>query len=271
MIASVLAPVLTLGGLGLMFGIGLSIAAKKFCVKTDPRFDEIIAKLPGANCGACGMPGCIGFAEGLIQGTCTVDKCAVTQEEERAEIADILGVERKVRLKNLACLHCHGGSRVRDRFAYSGIKDCIAANLVMAGQKECVYGCLGFGTCVRACPFAAITMGEDGLPLVDEDKCTACGKCVAICPKKLFSLVPATHRYLVRCKSLELGKKVMDVCSVGCIGCKKCEKACPHGAIKVVNNLAVIDYAACKDAGECFKACPTKAIAKKQEGRWTTE
>ena len=268
---NILFPILTLSGLGVAFGAGLAIAAKKFCVVADPRLEKVYAKLPGANCGACGMPGCIGFAEALIQGTCSVERCVVMQEDSRREIAGILGVEARAKVKTVALLHCHGGNkRVKDKFVYTGEGDCIAANLVAGGPKECFYGCIGYGTCARECPFGAISMSREALPVVDENKCTACGVCVAVCPKKLFSLVPASKTYAVRCKSLDLGKKVLEACSVGCIACRKCEKACPIGAIKVINNLAVIDYAICDNRGECFKVCPTKCIAKKEAQVWRT-
>lgn len=266
---NILAPVLTLSGLGIVFGAGLALAAKKFCVVTDPRLEKIYAKLPGANCGACGMPGCMGFAEALIQGTCTVDRCAVMEEEARKAISEILGLEHKKKVKTVAVLHCHGGSkRVKSKFIYIGEKDCVAANLVMAGPKACVYGCIGYASCVRVCPFGAISMNEEDLPVVDEEKCTACGKCVAICPKNLFSIVPVTKAYAVRCMSRDFGKEVMDVCSVGCIACRKCEKACPTGAIKVTDNLAVVDYHICDNRGDCFVVCPVKTIAKKEHKHW---
>src|SRR3989338_2333616 len=267
---NILIPILSLSGLGIIFGVGLAIAAKKFCVVTDPRLQKILEKLPGANCGACGMPGCMGFAEALIKGTCSVEKCAVSDEEKRKEIAQILGVEAKVKIKKVAVLHCHGGNkRAKDKFVYTGIKDCIAANQVMGGPKACSYGCIGYGTCARACPFGAITMNEEDLPVVHQDKCTACGACVAACPKLLFTLVPTSKVYAVRCKSLDLGKAVMEACSVGCIACRKCEKACPVCAIKVINNLAVIDYNICDNRGECFKVCPTNCIAKKVNRIWS--
>lgn len=269
---SILIPVLILTGLGIIFGVGLALASKKFCVESDPRIEKIFQHLPGANCGACGMPGCMGFAEGLIQGKCSVEKCAVAQDKSRHEIAKILGIDVKTKVKNIAVLHCHGNNHiVKDKFFYTGIEDCTAASMVMAGPKECFYGCIGFGNCKRACPFGAITIGEDGLPIVNEDKCTACGKCVSACPKKLFSLVPINKIYTVRCKSLDFGKKVLDVCSVGCIGCRKCEKACPIQAIQVVDNLSIIDYNICDNKGDCFKACPTRAIARKEGKLWLNQ
>ena len=267
--SNILFPILTLSGLGVAFGAGLAIAAKKFCVVADPRLEKIYAKLPGANCGACGMPGCMGFVEALIQGTCTVERCAVMEEEARKEIAEILGVDVKTKVKTAAVLHCYGGSkRVKDKYVYTGARDCILAHLLGGGPKECFYGCIGYGDCARVCLFGAITMSEEELPVVNENKCTACGACVAICPKKLFSLVSVSKAYTARCKSLDFGKKVLEVCAVGCIACRNCEKACPTGAIKVVNNLAVIDYDICDNRGECFKVCPTKTIAVKEDRVW---
>lgn len=258
---NMLAPICTLTGLGIAFGVGLALAAKKFCVVTDPRLEKVLGRLPGANCGACGMPGCMGFAEALIQGTCTVDKCAVTEEETRKEIAGILGIEAKARTKKIATLHCFGGSkRVKDKFAYSGIHDCTAAAAVMGGPKGCAYGCIGMGSCAKVCPFSAISMNEENLPVVDQDKCTACGKCVAICPKKLFSLALFPKKVYVACSSHDTGKDTRVICSTGCIACKMCEKACKFDAIHVIDNLAVIDYHKCTVCGACVKVCPMKTM-----------
>ena len=256
----ILVAVLVLGSLGLLFGLGLAVASKKFCVVTDAHLQKVLYCLPGTNCGACGMPGCMTFAQALIKGKISPGSCRVMEEEARERLAEILGIKLEAQVKQVAVLHCGGGNKVKDRFEYNGLEDCIACNLVMHGQKECVYGCLGFGTCERICPFGAIRMNEDGLPEVDADKCRACGKCVEVCPKELFSLIPLTSKVHVACKSNYIGRDTHKVCSVGCIACGKCEKVCPVDAIHVIDNLAVIDYNKCTSCGECVKVCPVKCI-----------
>jgi len=154
----ILIPILTLGFLGLLFGIGLALASKKFAVKADPRLEKIVGLLPGSNCGACGGAGCFGFAELILSGKLSIDACRVSEEKIKEKIAQLLGQKLEKEVKKIAVLLCNGGIKVKDRFLYQGIEDCVAANLVLGGQKECVWGCLGFGDCERACPFGAIKM-----------------------------------------------------------------------------------------------------------------
>jgi Na+-translocating ferredoxin:NAD+ oxidoreductase RNF subunit RnfB len=256
----ILIPILTLGVLGLLFGVGLAIASKRFAVQVDPRLDKVHGLLPGSNCGACGGAGCFGFAEGLLSGKFSADACRVASEEMKEKIAHLLGQKLEKKGKKVAVLACAGGAKVKDRFIYQGVKDCVAANLVLGGQKECAWGCLGFGDCARICPFGAIKMSDEGLPVVDAAKCKACNKCVLICPKKLFSLLPVSGKVYVACSSHDIGKDTKAVCPVGCIACRLCEKACPVDAIHVIDNLAVIDYHKCTSCGECVKVCPMKTI-----------
>lgn len=271
----ILIPILVVGALGGLFGVGLAIASKRLAVKTDPRLEQVHGLLPGSNCGACGGAGCFGFAEMLLSGKAKPDACRVCQFEIKEKIARFLGQEITKSVKKTAIVHCYGGKKVKDRFVYDGIEDCIAANLVLGGQKACVFGCLGFATCVKACPFGAIKMNAEDLPEVDMQKCTACNKCVLACPKKLFSLVPVYPRtnweekevvrpigagVYVACSSHDTGRDTKAVCPVGCIACRLCEKACPADAIHVIDNLAVIDYHKCTSCGACVKACPVKII-----------
>ncbi|MDD2688844.1 MAG: RnfABCDGE type electron transport complex subunit B [Candidatus Omnitrophica bacterium] len=259
----ILIPILTLGSLGLLFGIGLAIASKKLAVQVDPRLERIHGLLPGSNCGACGGAGCFGFAESVLSGKLSIDACRISSEETKEKIAKMLGqrIEKKVKL--VATLHCYGGKKVKDKYIYQGIKTCVAVNMLAGGLKTCTFGCIGFGDCVRICPFNAISMSDEGFPVVDEKKCKACNKCVMICPKKLFSLVPVTGRVYVACRSQDTGKYTRLACPVGCIACRKCEQICPVEAIKVIDNVAVIDYKKCTSCGKCVDVCPTKTIRKK--------
>jgi Na+-translocating ferredoxin:NAD+ oxidoreductase RNF subunit RnfB len=256
----ILIPVLALAGLGLIFGVGLAIFSKRFSVNVDPRLEKIHGLLPGTNCGACGGAGCFGFAEGLLSGKMQISACRVSEDAVKERIAQLLGRAVDKRVKRTAVLHCNGGLKAKDRFIYQGINDCAAANLLLGGQKACVFGCLGFGSCVAVCPFGAITMSSAALPVVDAEKCKACNKCVLACPKKLFSLVPVTHNVYVACCSRDLGKDTKAVCPVGCIACGLCVKACRFDAIHVIDNLALIDYHKCTACGDCVKACPMGTI-----------
>jgi electron transport complex protein RnfB len=265
---SVIPSVSTLLSLGVLFGLVLAYAAKRFAVPVDERVGKILAKLPGANCGACGKAGCMGFAQALLAGELDIHSCASAAADNKKGIAELLGLTLDQKTKLVSCLHCCGGSKAKDKYLYDGMKDCLAASLILGGQKECKYGCLTYATCAKACPFDAIVMTGDGYPKVLGDKCTACGVCVHVCPKGLYSLIPhdtAKAKIFVACSSKDMGKVVMSACGVGCIACRRCEKACSHGAIQVVDNLARVDYDKCTGCLECVKVCPTKVIKVREE------
>ena len=256
----ILIAILVLGFLGLLFGVGLAIASKKLAVQVNPKLEEVQHLLPGSNCGACGNPGCFGFAENLLAGKTALDNCRVCGDETKEKIARVMGVALEKQTKKIATLHCNGGRQVKDKYLYNGIDDCISASLVLGGPKSCVFACIGFSTCVKACPFGAISMSAEALPVVDKIRCRSCNKCVLACPKKLFSLVSVTYPVYVGCSSHDSGREVKNVCPVGCIACKLCEKACKFDAIAVLDNLAVIDYHKCTSCQECVKVCPAKTI-----------
>lgn len=255
-----LVPILTLTGLGLFFSLVLTFASKKFAVAQDPKLGRILESLPGANCGACGMAGCAGFAEALTKGKLGLENCKACSEEQMAQISRILGVKLVLAEKMIASLRCHGGKKAKDKFIYQGLEDCQAASQLQGGQKSCGYACLGFGNCQKVCPFGAIQMSPEGLPIIDSELCTGCGKCVEACPLNLLVLIPRKSKVYIGCSSDDGPKEVVRVCSVGCIACKKCEQACLVEAIKIVENLAVIDYDKCTSCGECVKICPRKTI-----------
>jgi len=245
--------------LGTVFALGLSIASKKFKVDADPRIDEIGELLPGANCGGCGYAGCIAAAEAVVKGDAPVNVCPALDKDKAKLVADIMGVEFVEREPEIAVVRCKGKDAA-ERFQYFGIPDCRAAQLVQGGHLACAYGCLGFGSCAEACPFDAIRMGPDRLPIVNPEKCTGCGKCVEACPRDLIRVLPVKKFVHVLCRSHDKGKTVKEVCGLGCIGCKKCEKECPFDAIHVTDFLAEIDYDKCTMCGKCIKVCPTGVI-----------
>jgi Na+-translocating ferredoxin:NAD+ oxidoreductase RNF subunit RnfB len=262
----ILYAVLAMAGLGMVMSAVLGLAAKIFYVYVDPRVDQIADTLPGANCGGCGYAGCNDFAEAVVEGGATPGQCVACGKESIKTICSILGVSAEEKERKVARIFCRGTHQSASReFSYRGIADCRAAELVSGGEKSCQYGCLGLGTCVENCPFGAMAMGEDGLPIVFEDLCTACGQCAKICPRDIPRLVPASQPVVVFCGSHESGKVVKELCSAGCIGCGKCKKVCPEGAISINKFLAVVDPEKCTGCGLCLEECPTGIIRKARE------
>ena len=175
-----------------------------------------------------------------------------------------MGQEVGDTLRMTAFVKCGGDcEKSRTDYAYTGVEDCTMVPFVPGGgPKRCNYGCMGYGSCVKACAFDAIHI-VNGVAVVDREACKACGACVKACPKHLIELVPyAGADYHVACASQEKGKAVMDACEIGCIGCKKCEKNCPSDAILVENGVAHIDYSKCTNCGTCMEVCPRGTIQK---------
>ncbi len=259
-----LIPILTMSIMGLLFGLGLAYASKIFRVEIDPKIDMIMRALPGANCGACGMAGCASLAEAIVNGKVEVTSCAPGGQEVYNRIAEILGVEVKVKKKKIARVRCNGGKRSSDKYEYSGLKKCAGVNLLAGGSKECRFGCLGFGDCAAICPFDAIYLNENNIPVVDGSRCTACGKCVEVCPKKIIILENADNKIYVKCLSQDKIVVVKSICPVGCIGCKICEKL-SGGVFIVENNLSRVNYSKVKSDTPwqaVIEKCPTRCIIK---------
>lgn len=264
---NIVTAVISLSSMGLLFGAGLAVAAKVFAVEVDPKVEQIRGALPGANCGACGFPGCDGLASAIANGSAPVNGCPVGGAASAEKIAEIMGVAAGETDKKVARVTCGGTScNAFEKFEYTGIKDCKAAALVSGGSKSCSYGCLGLGTCVSVCQFGAIDI-IDGIAVINPEKCTACGKCVSECPKAVIKMVPYEQKVVVDCNSKEFGKDVKVKCTVGCIGCQICVKACPFGAMEFENNLARINYDKCTNCMICAEKCPTKAIWADFENR----
>lgn len=260
-ITGIILAAVIVGGTGLFIGVFLGVAGKKFAVEVDEREEAILGVLPGNNCGGCGFAGCSGLAAAIVEGTAEISACPVGGAPVAEQIGEIMGLSAGDQVREVAIVKCGGTcEKAKDKYKYYGIEDCTMVDMMQGGgSKGCSFGCLGYGTCVKACPFDAIHIIE-GIAVVDKEKCKACGKCVAVCPKHLIELTPYDQKTAVLCNSKDKGKALMDVCQVGCIGCKICEKNCEAGAVTITDSLAHIDASKCTNCGVCAEKCPRKII-----------
>jgi len=252
-----------LGGVGLTFAVLIAVASRKLKVFEDPRIDEVVGMLPGANCGACGAAGCRAFAGKVVGGESEPVACTVSNPDAHQAIAAYLGVSAGTAIRRVARLHCAGGDDVAIQQAtYRGFPSCAAATAVGGGGKGCTWGCIGLADCAVACTFGAISMDRHGLPVVEPARCTACGDCVEACPKDLFTVLPVTRRLLVQCKSRMMGDAVTALCRVGCTGCGICAVDADPGLVSIVDGLAVVSAERGDERNEkAVVRCPTGAIA----------
>lgn len=247
-------------GIAFFFGLTLALANRWLYVEEDPRIEAVEERLPGTNCGACGQPGCHAFAETLVNGDSLPGKCTVSSPEAVQNIAAFLGVDVGFEEKRVARLKCAGGrSSVRKIAAYQGMASCRAAVVINGGGRACPWGCLGFGDCERACGFDAIRMNDEELPVVDVERCTACGDCVDVCPLDLFVLEPMSTRAIVQCSSPMAGEAARAICRVACDACGRCALDAPEGSIEMTNGLPVVRDPG-RAAESCTYRCPTGAI-----------
>jgi len=294
----IMMPMFVAGGIGLIFAIGLGIASRALHVFIDPRILRVQEALPGANCGACGLPGCGAFAKAVVEGKAKPAGCIPGGEKTTANIADIMGVNAASSEPMMAVVQCKGGRKeARDRAIYNGVMDCHAATLTGNGPKVCPDGCLGLGTCVKSCMFGAIKIDDNDLAVVDHEKCSGCGNCVSACPRNVITMMPQVHKVYLACSNHDKGGHVKKYCSVGCTACTLCVKATPSGAITMEDNLPILDYSGdeifivahakcptkcfvdlakmrpkanidtkCTGCGDCAKACPMKTVISGEPG-----
>ncbi|MCF8097258.1 MAG: FAD-dependent oxidoreductase [Desulfarculaceae bacterium] len=207
---------LALGGLGCLAAMGLGVAAKMFYVEVDPLVAAIEEALPGANCGGCGYAGCATAAGEIAKGKMAPNGCVGGGPTVAVAVATILGVSVSETEPQIAQVGCRYPLQRADlKYRYSGAADCRAAILLAGGPKECPVGCIGLGSCVQACPFDALSIGPDGLPVVDEYRCTGCGTCERTCPVGIMGLTSVSDRIM--------NEITVEDCSA------PCQRRCPAG------------------------------------------
>jgi len=257
---SILIPIIAVAVIGLICGVGLSVASVVMKVEEDERLPAIRECLPGANCGACGFSGCDGYAAALLDPDTKKNLCVPGGAETVQKISAVLGVEAEAAISQVAVVRCSGNcEKTQPACEYHGIPSCAAAKVFYGGGGSCVYGCLGLGDCAKVCPQNAIRF-EKGIAVVDSELCVGCGLCAKACPQMLVEIVPAASKVAVLCSNKDKGAATKKACSIGCIGCKKCEKTCQYGAITVSDNVAHIDQSKCTGCGECVSVCMTGCI-----------
>lgn len=261
MLDAILPAAVCVAGIGLICAVILVVAARFMAVREKSREKELRACLPGVNCGACGYPGCDGYAAALAEKTeKRTNLCIPGGDGVSKKISQVLGVEFQDTIEQVAVIHCCGDcEHAANKADYSGIQTCSGAKMLYGGEHACTYGCLGKGDCAAICPYDAIYM-EKGIAHVHAPKCVGCGLCVKTCPNKIITLMSDIKREAIACSNREKGAVARKKCTNACIACGKCEKICPTGAITIEENLARIDYDKCTSCGKCGQVCPVGCI-----------
>lgn len=260
MITPILSAFLVVTLVGLIAGVLLALASYFLYVKEDETASKIRECLPGVNCGACGYAGCDDYAKAVAEKTADANLCIPGADKTAEDICNILGIEAKDVTEMIAFVACNGTNDVASTNAiYNGVDSCKGESMVYGGSKSCKAGCLGCGDCSKVCPTNAICI-KDGIAHIKSSACIGCGLCAKTCSKHIIKLIPQTARVVIMCNNTEKGAAARNQCTNACIGCKKCELNCPHNAITVKDNLAVIDYSKCTSCGVCAEKCPTKCI-----------
>ena len=244
-----------------IIGAVILVAASIFMyVPVDERVEQITGVLAGANCGACGCAGCADYAKSIVEDGNAINKCTPGGAKTAAAIAEIMGVEAGSVTPMKAVVACSGTcDKTSKKYEFEGIQSCQAVKGLYGGDGLCKFGCLGYGTCVKACKYGAMKV-INGVAHVDEDLCVGCMACASVCPRHLIVPVEPDRNVVIACASLAKGAVTTRGCTVGCIGCGLCKKICPKDAITVEKNLARIDYTKCDNCGLCATVCPKKLI-----------
>lgn len=254
--------ILFFAAFGIICGVLLAYAAKRFAVKVDPKIEAVRACLPGANCGACGYAGCESYAEAVVTDpACPPGKCAPGKQDVADKVAAITGKAAGEASAVISYLRCsRNDGQVKKKHQYTGFDTCQAASIAFGGPYECNFACIGYGDCEAACPFHAIHM-KDNMPVIDPEACTGCGVCISTCPKQVLQLLPKDAVCYVPCSSKDSGKAVTNVCQAGCIHCMACTRKAKD-VVNMVNDRIEIDYPNFTEemADGCVKACNRQFI-----------
>jgi Na+-translocating ferredoxin:NAD+ oxidoreductase RNF subunit RnfB len=249
--------------LALVLGFALGFFREFFAVEQDPLAGLVREALPGANCGACGFPGCDGYAAAVVSGKAGTGSCTVGGKAVAEKLASLVGTGAVSVVPVVTALACQGSkAHAPLKGEYTGIATCRGAKLSSGGTKLCAWGCLGYGDCVGVCQFGALRIGEEGLPVIDREKCTGCKVCIAECPQELLREVPRNLTgAMAMCSNRNPVKSVViKTCKKGCIKCELCVKNCPEQCIVMDNGIPLVDYSKCTSCGTCAEKCPTKVL-----------
>jgi Na+-translocating ferredoxin:NAD+ oxidoreductase RNF subunit RnfB len=248
--------------LAFILGTALGFFREFFAVPHDPLVDEIRAALPGANCGACGFPGCDAYASAVALGKTGITGCFVGGQKTAEKLSALMGVSGAV-ISTVSFLGCQGSDvHALKKGNYTGLKTCRGAKISAGGTKLCAWGCLGFGDCVKVCQFGALSMGRNGLPHFDHSKCTGCKLCANECPQGIIRNMPRDMKgAMVLCSNRNsIRANVVKACKIACIKCGLCVKNCPEQCVIMENNLPRVDYTKCTSCGTCTEKCPTRVF-----------
>jgi Na+-translocating ferredoxin:NAD+ oxidoreductase RNF subunit RnfB len=249
---------------GIICALVLTLASKIMYVKVDERLILLEQCMPGANCGACGYPGCSAYAEALNMGKTKSNLCPPGGAELIKKISAVLGVKEEAIEKKIAIVYCNGENKSRQKkMNYIGVYSCLAVKQFFGGENSCEYGCLGYGDCQAVCPINVICM-EDKLARIIKNRCKRFGLCVKACPNNLIIIENESLPIYTACKNTEKGAIARKKCKRGCIACKICIQNCPNEAITIENNLAMINTEKCNSCGFCAEVCVTKSIVMNQ-------
>ncbi|MDR1046501.1 MAG: RnfABCDGE type electron transport complex subunit B [Treponema sp.] len=248
--------------LAFVLGTALGFFKKFFAVEEDSLAVQVREALPGANCGACGFPGCDAYAAAIASRQTGISGCSVGGKTTAEKLSAIMGISANV-VSTVSFVACRGTpGKAGQKGIYTGTESCRAAKISAGGTKLCAWGCLGFGDCVKVCKFGAIRMGEDRIPVIDHSKCTGCKLCTNECPQSCIRNIPRDSKGAVPvCNNRNTIKaQVRKTCTAGCIKCEICVKNCPEHCIEMQNGIPVVDYGKCTSCGTCVEKCPVKVL-----------